>query len=166
MCYAHKGMYVFPNVKQAQARRLAILLADLDGWRRNMVELLRLKLARKGKRDRVFRWHDSGDLQSAEHLAAIVAIARALPEVRFWLPTKEYGLIRSYRGKFPPNLTVRVSSPNVGQGPISSLPKGVVASTVGADQGKSCYAYRRGGQCGACRACWDKNVESVDYPPH
>ncbi len=163
-CYARKGMYSFPVVQEAQYRRLSLLRGDLAGWARNMAELIGRKLA---KREKVFRWHDSGDLQSPEHLSAIVQIAEALPDVRFWLPTKEYALVRAWvreHGSFPANLTVRVSAPMIGATPVP-IP-GTVSSTVGSAHGFQCEAYTRGGKCGDCRACWDKNVKTVDYPLH
>lgn len=167
-CYAHKGMYVFPNVRDAQARRLEILSADLDTWRQDMTELLSRKYAKKTGDDRVFRWHDPGDLQSPEHLSAIVQIAKDLPTIRFWLPTKESRTVRDWireHGEFPSNLTVRVSAPMVGQESVSSIP-GTVGSTVGSGTGFACPAYTQGGECKDCRACWDPEVLSVDYPQH
>lgn len=167
ICYAHKGMYVFRCVREAQERRLKILLADMDGWRKNMTALLAAKYAKKTGDDKVFRWHDSGDLQNAEHLSAIVQIAKDLPGIRFWLPTKEYSLIRKWilaHGSFPENLAVRVSAPMLGAEMVS-IP-GTVSSTVGSGKGFACEAYTRGGKCGDCRACWKKEIVSVDYPRH
>lgn len=165
-CYAHKGMYVFPNVKDAQARRLEILSADLDGWRRDMTELLSRKYAKKTGDAAVFRWHDSGDIQSAAHLAAIVQIAKDLPGIRFWLPTKEYKVVREFvsQHEIPSNLVIRVSAPMIGAAPTPI--RGTVSSTVGAAFGQDCPAYKQGGECGDCRACWDPNVPSVNYPQH
>lgn len=166
-CYARKGMYVFPNVQAAQANRLAILRADLDAWRKNMTELLARKYAKKTGDAKVFRWHDSGDLQSMEHLSAIVQIAKDLPDIRFWIPTKEYGTVRRWiaeNGSFPENLAVRVSSPMIGR-ETPAIP-GTVSSTVGVRDGFQCEAYTRGGVCGDCRACWNTEVPSVNYPQH
>lgn len=166
-CYAHKGMYVFPVVRNAQAKRLAILSSDLEAWRINMTILLGRKYAKKSGPDAVFRWHDSGDLQGAEHLSAIVQIARDLPGVRFWIPTKEYALVRAWirhNGSFPSNLTVRVSAPMVGAN-AAPIP-GTVSSTVGSGTGYACPAPSQGNECGDCRACWDNSVKSVDYHQH
>jgi hypothetical protein len=163
-CYAHKGTYVFPVVKEAQARRLKILLTDLEQWRKDMTELLSRKYA---KREKVFRWHDSGDLQGWEHLSAIVQIANDLPDFRFWLPTKEYDLIRKWIrvfGSFPVNLAVRVSAPMIGK-EMPPIP-GTVSSTVNTHEGYSCPAYTQDGECKDCRACWSMEVPSVDYPKH
>jgi hypothetical protein len=163
-CYAHKGMYVFPNVREAQARRLKILSSNLADWTENMTLLLQAKYKRKTGSDRVFRWHDSGDIQDAEHLSAIVQIAKNLPDILFWLPTKEYQTVRSFEGEIPSNLVIRVSAPMIGE-TLPDIP-GTVRSTVGAGTGYACPAYSQGGHCGDCRACWDKNVKSVDYPQH
>lgn len=163
-CYALKGMYVFPCVKNAQARRLKILRENLPAWTQNMVALLSRKLE---KREKVFRWHDSGDLQSVAHLGAIVEIARALPSVKFWLPTRERGMVAEWRkanGTLPRNLVVRVSAAMVGQNPPSI--EGTLSSTVGYYDGIQCPAYSQGGQCGECRMCWNPHIHSVNYPLH
>ena len=166
-CYAHKGMYSFGVVKRAQAKRLAILSSDLSVWQANMTQLLAKKYRNKTGADRVFRWHDSGDLQGSEHLSAIVEIAKYLPSIQFWLPTKEYAIIREFLqvSEFPANLVVRVSAPMIGQA-MAEIP-GTVSSTVNmADHGFQCPAYSQDGKCGDCRSCWDITVPSVNYPPH
>jgi hypothetical protein len=48
-------MYVMPVVKNAQARRLATLTRD--DWTASMVRAI--------NKDEYFRWHDSGDIQTA-----------------------------------------------------------------------------------------------------
>lgn len=167
-CYAHKGMYVFPNVRKAQAKRLEILSSNLPKWQADMTALLRLKYRRKTGKDRVFRFHDSGDVQSLEHLEAIVQIARDLPDIRFWLPSKEFGVIRRWLAAnpsgFPANLAVRISAPMIGR-PAVPIP-GTVSSTVGTGIGYSCPAPEQGNNCGDCRACWSRDVASVDYHKH
>ena len=57
-CYAFKGRYNFPNVKNALQHRLASLTHPR--WTEAMTVLV------KGKKH--FRWHDSGDIQSVVHL--------------------------------------------------------------------------------------------------
>jgi hypothetical protein len=168
-CYALKGMYVFPVVQNAQRRRLKSL--SRPEWAENMVELLSRKYARKAKRDRVFRWHDSGDLQSVSHLAKIVDIARRLPRIRFWLPTRERTMVREYLREnqqgFPANLVVRLSVPMIGQIPARGFaPAGVLTSTVGVAYGRECPAPKQGNACGNCRSCWDPKVGNVSYKKH
>jgi hypothetical protein len=163
-CYALKGMYVFPVVRNAQRNRLNILRSDIVSWMLAMTELISRKLE---KREKVFRWHDSGDLQSIDHLTAIVHIANELPDVKFWLPTRERDMVADWQkmhGAFPRNLIVRVSAAMVGQ--ASTPLAGALTSTVGASEGHACPAYSQGGQCGDCRACWNPDVRNVDYPLH
>jgi hypothetical protein len=126
-----------------------------------MVELLRRKA--KGQPQH-FRWHDSGDLQGDWHLDAIIWIARQLPGIQFWLPTKEYGLVNANVAKIrtAPNLTVRVSAPLVG---MALTPALLPTSSVAAGTGHLCPAYDNGGKCGECRACWSTE-DNVDYPLH
>lgn len=165
-CYAHKGMYVFANVRDAQAKRLEILSSNLSQWQADMTELLSRKYAKKTGSDAVFRWHDSGDVQSREHFSAIVQIAKDLPGISFWLPTKEYALVRWAVAnlEIPSNLVVRVSAPMIGAAP-NPIP-GTVSSTVGTEHGQDCPAYSQDGKCGNCRACWDAEIPSVNYPQH
>ena len=168
-CYALKGMYVFPVVRKAQYNRLQILNKSMVLWEARMISLLRAKYARKIGDDRVFRWHDSGDLQSPKHLASIVRIAKALPDIRFWLPTRERAMVTDYLAAepkgFPANLVVRISAAMVGQA-TGPLPKGTVGSTVGAGIGYSCPAKGQGNECLDCRACWKKSTKNVDYSLH
>ena len=168
-CYALKGMYVFPVVQNAQRERLRILRNNLFQWEKNMIAVISAKYKRKTGNDRVFRWHDSGDIQSLAHLSAIVSIAKALPDIRFWLPTRESLMIRQWLqatpSGFPANLVVRISAPMVGQSISRTMP-GVVYSTVGANVGHACPARTQGNECGDCRACWNNSVVSVDYPLH
>ncbi len=175
-CYALKGMYIFPVVRKAHANRMKILLADIITWQENMTELIRYKYRNKIGDDRVFRWHDSGDLQGVEHLSAIVAIAESLPDIRFWLPTKEYGLIRAWEWYFPANLAVRVSAPMIGAEMVPI--EGTVSSTIDSGKGFECTStldangqvlptgHPDKGKCRECRACWDNSVLSVDYHLH
>ncbi len=133
-----------------------------------------------------FRWHDSGDLQvlagaedGVRHLARIVEVCRRTPQVRHWLPTREYLDVARYLGaggEFPPNLVVRLSATMIDEAP--RLPEdlaGMPTSTVHTGEtmpveGKGAVECRavelRENKCGACRACWDPRVLNVSYPQH
>jgi len=115
-CYAYdRGMYGFPVVKNAQARRLATITRE--DWAPSM--------ARAINKDKYFRWHDSGDIQNGEHFAKIVEVARATPDCLHWLPTREAQTVAAYTGTLPDNLIVRVSAAMV-DGP---KPKRCIKST-------------------------------------
>jgi hypothetical protein len=91
-CYAMAGRYVFPNVQEALDRRMDKLLNN-PKWVDAMVFLL-LHYCTKSK---VFRWHDSGDIQSLDHLQKIVAIAERTPNITHWLPTREVGIVQEFK---------------------------------------------------------------------
>ena len=78
-CYAMKGRYRFRNVRLALARRLESL--DHPQWVQAMTILI--------KGEKFFRWHDSGDLQSAWHLQQIFEVCNNTPDTAHWLPTRE-----------------------------------------------------------------------------
>lgn len=169
-CYALKGQYVFPNVQDAQYRRLTSL-SD-PRWTDAMVCLI----GWHSRDSRVFRWHDSGDLQSVAHLQLIVDVADRLPWVTFWIPTRESAILRVWmreHGAFPVNLTVRQSAALVGHFPNPDrATDGRVFSAV-AFKGQeiptdahACPAYSQGGECRDCRACWSPDVPVVVYPLH
>lgn len=165
-CYARKGRYVFPNVQTALNRRadtVRLALSDSD-YRAQWVAAFAALLDGED----FFRWHDSGDIWSVEHLRIIVEVCEATPKVSHWLPTREYHIVQQYLatfGAFPSNLTVRLSAHMVnGKAPAIGLP----TSGVHTEQtdGFACDAKSRGGMCGKCRACWDSTVTHVSYPKH
>lgn len=160
-CYALKGMYVFPVVKNAHARRLESL-SD-PRWVACMTELI----SRKSKKVPFFRWHDSGDIQDLEHLSKIVQVAKNLPGVAFWLPTREFALVKEFLEKekrFPKNLTVRISAPMIGRAPEKI--SGTVGSSVENPSAFQCPAPKQGNSCMDCRACWNFRVKEVSYRKH
>jgi hypothetical protein len=156
-CYAKKGRYGFSSTQKALRKRLESLTHPR--WTDAIVSLI-------GRtRSPYFRWHDSGDLQSLQHLMNIVSVAERLPTKQFWLPTREVGVVRSYLtafGSFPSNLTVRVSAALVDGIPHREFPN---TSTV-VTAGETCPSPAQNNQCGTCRACWDPNVANVAYRKH
>lgn len=169
-CYAMKGRYVFPNVQRALYRRLRAI--DRKLWVPAMAELIR----RRSADVPYFRWHDSGDLQSPEHLGRIADVARATPEVRHWLPTREYRHVAEFvdqGGEVPANLNIRLSAHMVG-GHVPTFPRlrGLVTvSTVTREGDDTRGAYEcpsrfQDNQCGDCRACWSPDVATVTYRLH
>ena len=79
-CYAMKGNYTrYPAIKAAQYRRLDAIKNPL--WVAAMVAVI--------KRQKWFRWHDAGDVQSSEHMNKILEVCRLTPDTKHWLPTQE-----------------------------------------------------------------------------
>ena len=162
-CYAMRGRYLFPVVERAMERRFASL--SHPRW----VEAVTALIMRSG--DAHFRWHDSGDIQNLDHLQNIVTVARNLPRVKFWLPTREYQTVEVYRrmgGQIPRNLCIRYSAHMVdGPPPLRyGLPVSTVSSKPGVAHAGAhqCPAHAQGNKCGHCRACWDPSVRIVSFP--
>ena len=156
-CYALKGRYRFPNVRNALQRRLEAL--EHPQWVEAMIALI------NSQRSDYFRWHDSGDIQDVAHLERIVAVAVGTPRISHWLPTREYKIVAAYNkqgGEFPDNLTVRLSGHMV-DGPAPEL--GLPTSTVSTGE-FNCPASLQDNNCGDCRACWDSSVPNVSYHYH
>jgi len=165
-CYALKGRYVMPCVLKAQRNRAYLACFD-PLWEDAMVYLIdHVPAARRG----YFRWHDSGDLQSVTHLARIANIARRLPDIKFWLPTREYQVLRQFLrlGAVPKNLIIRLSAPMIdGQPPTASYPTTSGVHSKKPAIGWKCPAAEKyGNTCGPCRACWNPKVAHVSYPLH
>jgi hypothetical protein len=163
VCYALKGRYVFPNVLEAMEKRFQSLTHPK--WVEAMVTLI------GSKKKSYFRWHDSGDLQGSWHLEKIVEIARALPSVKFWLPTREYGIVQEAIGgglTIPDNLTIRLSAFMLDGPAPDALAKRLklVVSGVSSDKSYTCPAPEQDNKCMDCRACWDKETYCVSYRKH
>ena len=159
-CYADKGFYtVYPEVKKAQYRRLDSI--DKPQWVEAMIFVM--THAKAILEDKVFRWHDSGDIQGVEHLDKIVQIAQATPDVKYWLPTKESNWIQNYSKPIPKNLVIRLSGSFVDGKP----PKYANTSTVVTNKDDAtCRAFENNNECGDCRQCWDSSVKNVSYFKH
>ena len=152
-CYAFKGRYNFPNVKDALQRRLASL--SHPRWTEAMTVLV------KGKKH--FRWHDSGDLQSVAHLKKIFEVCNNTPGTMHWLPTQERKLLAIIDPEvLPKNLLIRLSNAKNNTHPGKFWP---YWSTV-VDTGGDCPASKQGNQCRDCRRCWSRDVKHVTYPKH
>ena len=168
-CYAKKGRYAFPLVKNALYRRFKSL--NNPNWINAMVYLILTKRY-KGQHQDHFRWHDSGDLQSVEHLEKITKVCKQTPKVKHWLPTQERAILKRFLddgGKIPKNLVIRVSSPKLNTLPSSNkFPSSTVTTEYqnGKDLGYQCPASKQGNECKDCRVCWDGSVKNVNYKKH
>ena len=161
-CYALSGFYRMGNVKSCLEKRLQSL--SNPKWEEAMT------VAISGSEGSgFFRWFDSGDIQSLANLKQIAQIAKNLPSIQFWLPTKEYGIVTQYlqENELPENLTIRLSAYMIdGPAPVALASRlGLVTSTV-ATKDFSCPANSQGNKCLSCRACWDKGVSNVAYKHH
>jgi len=167
-CYARKGRFVFPAVQAAMRRRLEAVCAS-PTWVADMVALLSHRYQGRPSAERFFRWHDSGDLQSAQHLRKIVDVAAATLGIQHWLPTREVAMVKTVIASeigVPESLTIRISATLVdGPAPEIGLPTAVVLSRPQRVT-MLCPAPQQGNSCSSCRACWDRGVSQVAYLEH
>jgi len=160
-CYAFNGRYNFPNVKDALTRRLDSLTHPQ--WVEAMAVLI------KGKK--FFRWHDSGDLQSVQHLKNIFEVCKLTPDTQHWLPTQERKYLPLQGSSVPKNLIIRLSNakndtkPGNAWSHWSTVVSHQDAPIYGATR-HLCPAPEQGNNCGDCRACWSKDVKEVHYKIH
>ena len=165
-CYALKGMYVLPTVKALREHNLRLIEANLAQWEHNSIILIDKSSSKGGH----FRWFDSGDLQSFKHLMAIIHIADALPQIKFWLPTKEKALLNELSRQkidIPDNLIIRLSMTHVN---VPASNENFLTSTVYTHDrkplGQACIAPSQNGKCLDCRACWNKEISTISYLEH
>jgi hypothetical protein len=154
-CYALKGRYRFKNVKNAMQRRLDSINNPL--WPQAMAAQI---LSHKPK---FFRWHDSGDLQSLDHLKKIFEVCNLTPGIEHWLPTREATIVNCITpDQVPKNLIIRLSAHKVDGKAATFWPW---TSTVVTSE-KTCPAAEQGNKCLDCRACWNRDVKNVAYGKH
>ena len=154
-CYALKGNYTrYHAIKAAQYYRLQSLKDPQ--WIPAMVTQI--------KRQKYFRWHDAGDLQSVQHLKNIFEVCNQTPATRHWLPTREarFLIYWQFGEKVPKNLIIRLSGHMIDGKNATWWPW---TSTVSTEM-KTCPAKDQGNQCKSCRACWSREVPNVTYPKH
>lgn len=174
-CYAKYGKYPTPVVMDCHERRLQGI--DHPLWVDAMVYLMQFHSLSD------FRWFDSGDIQSLEHLQKIVTIARKLPQVKFWCPTQERKFLSQFlkTDTIPTNIVFRLSRPFINMTvpkkdllttTSSVLTKDFFAKTVSNARAVKCMAksvakdHPSYGKCGTCRACWDSTVDHIYYLKH
>jgi len=160
-CYALKGNYIryAKNIEPVQKRRLESISSP--NWVGAMVYIMhhQKQVVNSG----LFRWHDSGDIQSLEHLDKIVQIANLTPNIKHWLPTKESNFIQNYKGVIPDNLIIRLSGSFID----GKAPQYKNTSTVVSDKDNAtCRSFENNGTCGNCRKCWDSSIKNVSYLNH
>ena len=160
-CYATTGMYNFPNVKAPR-------LDNKEDWKRedwaaDMIKAL--------KKEKYFRWFDSGDMYALELANKIYTIMEATPHVKHWLPTRmakfpKFNTILSKMQALP-NVMVRFSSDSV-MGQYTKEHGSVIVPTLADvnDNMSPCLAYESDGKCNGCRKCYDKEIPVIAYIAH
>jgi hypothetical protein len=176
-CYAQKGRYTSPVVAHAQQVRWAWVRACMKTPAGTDAFVTAMVSAITDARNSYFRGHDSGDFFSPAYLRAWIRICRALPDVRFWFPTRTWRALLKAKGRalteWTEGLTELAGLPNVALRPSALLfgapsPRipFMAAGTTARDEGFSCPASEQGNVCGPCRVCFDAVTVEVSYHRH
>jgi|TARA_Y100000033_G_C2715633_1_gene95629 hypothetical protein len=164
-CYALNGNY--QRYKLPQKMKHKTSKVNNPFWVEAMLYLIKYQGNKKDKN--YFRWHDSGDLQSVEHLAKIVEVCEKTPNIKHWLPTREYKIVTDFLkvGTIPNNLIIRLSAHMVDTKPPKI--KNINTSSVHDNSdffGVECESYKQNNECLDCRKCWDKSISNISYKKH
>lgn len=98
-CYANKGAYAWPQVKQAYEYRFQ------ETRKADFPELALSELKKKRKLEAV-RWHDSGDFYNKEYLYKFFKIAESMPDKTFYAYTKQVKLLKDNWQSKPKNVII------------------------------------------------------------
>ncbi len=159
-CYAQKGRYVFPKVRENQRARSrwwhssdpverALILADA---------------VRREGAPRYFRCYDSGDLD----LSAIetwLKFAEFLRDTRVWIPTRTWLLPEFLPGlqalNAHPRIVVRPSAVAFDDPPVDIA--GLAGGHAAHWHDRPKAVYHCPGSCANCRVCWDRPDLSISF---
>ena len=155
-CYALKGRYRFKNVQAALQRRLSKL--HDPRWVDAMVTLI--------NKQPVFRWHDSGDLQSVQHLKNIFEVCKLTPDTRHWLPTREARFINLMDPDVVPKNLKIVLSDHMNNQRVTPTWWPYTSGVTTEPKQVSCPSSKQGNKCLDCRKCWDRRTKRVIYGKH
>ena len=161
-CYALKGNYArFPAIVQAQYKRLGQLFNPT--WVDAMVSMI------ERENNPYFRWHDAGDIQSAQHLKNICDVARKTPSITHWIPTREHKIVNDFVNQgntIPKNLIIRISATNIDGKPPKNASHTSTVHSSSKPIGFECVAPKQDGACLDCRACWNPSIKNISYKQH
>lgn len=174
-CYAFKAYRMYPGVRKSQGGNQQLWVAAkfygvIDRWVEAIAFQIQTLSDRKHKSGKAgagyHRWLGAGDVPDPEFLRAVIAVAKATPDIKHWLPTREYTFIPA-DCELPDNLVIRASANRIDQAPPARFRN---TSTVHKDapaQGHSCPSSA-GNSCAQnnCNACWRPEVANVSYGFH
>tara|TARA_R110002051_G_scaffold18015_7_gene52010 strand:+ start:511 stop:1113 length:603 start_codon:yes stop_codon:yes gene_type:complete len=162
-CYAQKGFYHMPTVQAPRKHNASDW--KRDDWVKDMVAEI------KGRP--YFRWFDSGDMYHPKLIDKIHRVVHNTRDTKHWIPTKMWdvpgvkaAINNLHRYK---NTTVRKSCKTIDK--PHSLPATVGSVVFSKDVFYSdqyptvfrCKAPEQDHKCKDCRACWDKQVQTIGY---
>ena len=159
-CYALKGNFRFPSVKQSAEERYRI--SQLPNFVEMMVQEIQQRQVR------LVRLHSSGDFYDPAYVQKWIDIAKRCPNTRFRTTTKRRDLIERIRqlNKLP-NFIVRESLDCTSSQPTMGLPLAMVDHIPGVkEQAAKGKIFRCINDCQTCGyTCWRKRQDAC-FAPH
>ena len=162
-CYACKGNWLFPNVKNS-------LQHNLDAYKSNPT-LFFESVAAQTALVRFCRWHSSGDIVDMKYFEGMCKVARKNKDTHYLCFTKKYEIINEFLSKgkrIPKNLSIVFSawSDWLPENPYN-LPMTYVYGKEFNNELIPKDAIPCGGKCENCQACWTlKKGQHVYFLKH
>ena len=159
-CYAQRGRYVFPQVRNNQ-------LARSEWWHgTDPIEraIILVDAVKREGAPRYFRCYDSGDVDLSA-METWLKFADLLPGARLWIPTRTWLLpefLPSLRAlNAHPRIVVRPSAVCFDDQPVTV--RGLAGGHAAHWREEIKAPYRCPDDCSACRVCWEKPELSVSF---
>lgn len=168
LCYATRGNFTFPNVKQSHINNLACFIDNPDAYFDDIIAFLNGLVSY-----RYFRWHSSGDIVNADYLRGMIKVAKKCKSVKFLCFTKKFEIVNDYLKsgeKIPNNLHIVFSAWD--KDFIVNNPYNLPMTFVDfKDSSKNPAIPELSipcvGKCYECQACWSlKKGQSVVFHQH
>ena len=162
-CYACKGNWLFPNVKNS-------LQHNLEAYKNNST-LFFESVAAQTALVRFCRWHSSGDIVDMQYFEGMCKVARKNKDTHYLCFTKKYEIINEFLSKgkrIPKNLSIVFSvwSNWIPENPYD-LPMTYVYGKEFNNELIPKDAIPCGGKCETCQACWTlKKGQHVYFLKH
>ena len=162
-CYACKGNWLFPNVKNS-------LQHNLEAYKSNP-DLFFESVAIQTALVRFCRWHSSGDIVDMQYFEGMCKVARKNKDTHYLCFTKKYEIINEFLSKgkrIPKNLSIVFSAWSnwIPENPYD-LPMTYVYGKEFNNELIPKDAIPCGGKCETCQACWTlKKGQHVYFLKH
>ena len=162
-CYACKGNWLFPNVKNS-------LQHNLEAYKSNPT-LFFESVAAQTALVRFCRWHSSGDIVDMQYFEGMCKVARKNKETHYLCFTKKYEIINEFLSKdkrIPKNLSIVFSAWSnwIPENPYD-LPMTYVYGKEFNNELIPKDAIPWSGKCETCQACWTlKKGQHVYFLKH
>jgi hypothetical protein len=160
LCYAGKGTFLFPNVKNCYDANYNAYIENPEKFERDLLEQLPLY--------GFVRIHASGDFIDRSYLDMIVRVCKVAKNVKFMAYTKKYELINSYLDdgkKLPRNLKIIFSIWDTF--PCDNRYNLPTASVIFKGQEQPQKGFICDNNCDKCFHCWGiRNGQQVLFKQH